>query len=99
MPASTAAPDAAPHATLLERRRRRLVFLAGRRGTQENDLLLGRFAAAHVPTMDAAALDDFEALLDLPDMDLFDWITGRAPVPQAHDTPLLRRLIAEARGA
>ncbi len=95
MPASSASPDATP----LALRRRRLAFLAGRRGTQENDLLLGRFAAAHVPTMDAVALDDFEALLDLSDVDLFDWITGRAAVPAEHDSPVLRRLIAEARGA
>ena len=82
----------------LEDRRRRLRFRAGRRGTHENDLLLGRFAANHVATMDTVALDEFETLLDLPDVDLFDWIAGRAPVPPEHDSPLLRRLISEANG-
>jgi antitoxin CptB len=88
----------APPPDSLDERRRRLRFRAGRRGTHENDLLLGRFAANHVGTMDQAALDEFETLLDLPDVDLFDWIAGRAPVPPEHDSPLLRRLISEANG-
>jgi len=82
----------------LSERHRRVAFRAGRRGTHENDLLLGRFAARHVAAMDPAELDAFEAILDLPDVDLFDWISGRAPVPAQHDTRMLRRLIAEANG-
>jgi len=94
MPAAVPANDTAPNP--LVARRRRLAFRAGRRGTHENDLLLGRFAARHLDAMDPAELDAFEAVLDLPDVDLFDWISGRAPVPAEHDTFMLRRLIAEA---
>ena len=88
--------EAAPH--LPAERRRRIAFRAGRRGTHENDLLLGRFASRHLAAMDASELDAFEAILDLPDVDLFDWIAGRAPVPAEHDTPMLRRLLDEAWG-
>jgi antitoxin CptB len=83
-----------PHAE----RRRRIAFRAGRRGTHENDLLLGRFAEAHLAAMDVAELDAFEAILDLPDVELFDWIAGRAAVPVEHDSVLLRRLVIESRG-
>lgn len=79
-------------------RRRKLMFRARLRGTHENDLLVGRFAAAHVPAMQTAELDAFEALLDLPDIDLFDWISGRAAVPAESDSAMLRRLIAHAAG-
>lgn len=94
MPASPDPTDTPP----LDSRRRRLYFRASRRGTQENGLLLGRFAARHLAAMAAAELDAFEALLDLPDVDLFDWIAGRTPVPGEYDSPVLRRLIAEAGG-
>jgi antitoxin CptB len=76
--------------------RRRLRFKASHRGTQENDLLLGCFAERNLPTMDAPTLAAFDSLLDLPDVDLFDWIAGRAPIPPEHDSPLLRQVISEA---
>ena len=77
-------------------RRRRIAFRAAHRGTHENDLLLGRFAARNLGGMSPSDLDAFEAILDLPDVDLFDWISGRAPVPPEHDSAMLRRVIAEA---
>ena len=39
-------------------------------------------------------LDRYEALLDCPDADLFDWITGRAPPPPEYDTDVTRLLLA-----
>jgi antitoxin CptB len=38
-----------------------------------------------------------EAIMDLPDPTLADWLTGRAPIPPEHDSPLLRAM-REARG-
>ena len=43
------------------------------RGTRESDLILGRFAEAHLAGFDAAQLDRYEALLECADADLFDW--------------------------
>jgi antitoxin CptB len=40
-----------------------------------------------------AALED---ILELWDVDLADWLSGRRPIPPEHDTPLLRRIQAEA---
>lgn len=75
-------------------RRRRLRFRAWHRGMQEVDLLLGRFADAHLDTLDEADLAGFEALLDVPDQDILAWISHQAEPPPADDTPLLRRIIA-----
>lgn len=75
-------------------RRRRLLFRASHRGTHETDLLVGGFVAAEIGAMDEAALDDLEAVLELPDIDLFDWLTGRRAVPAELASPLLARMVA-----
>ena len=73
----------------LETRRKRALFRGGHRGTRELDVLIGGFAARHVPHMTAAELDAFERLLTVADPDLYDWIAGRAAVPAAHDGPVM----------
>ena len=70
------------------------MFRATHRGTFENDLMLGGFLRAHLATLDDADLTALEALLELPDPDLADWLTGRAPIPPEQDTPMLRRIRA-----
>jgi antitoxin CptB len=75
-------------------RRRKLRFRAWHRGTRELDLLLGRFADAHINALGADQLDRFEALLSESDPDIYDWVTGRRdpPASQANDVvELLRR--------
>ncbi len=59
-----------------ETRRRRLVFRCWHRGMREVDLLLGRFADAHVPEMSRGDLARLETLLDIPDSELLAWLTG-----------------------
>ena len=83
-----------PHANSNDLRRRRLLFRATHRGTHENDLMLGGFIRAYLDTLDDADLTALEALLELPDPDLADWLTGRAPIPPEQDTPMLRRIRA-----
>jgi antitoxin CptB len=73
-------------------RRRRVLFRAWRRGTQEVDLLLGSFAEDFLAVFDDAQLDRFEALLDCPDVELLDWITGRSAAPREHDHDVMRLL-------
>jgi antitoxin CptB len=58
----------------LDIRRRRAQFRAEHRGTKEMDWLLGRFAVAKLPAMDASALSHFEQLLAINDVDLHNWI-------------------------
>ncbi len=76
----------------LDTRRRRLLFRAWHRGTREMDLLLGRFADACLDRLDDEALGQFEALIEVPDRDLFAWVTGREATPGNYDTPLFREL-------
>ena len=85
-----------PHHPGLDARRRRLLFRATHRGTHETDLLVGGFVAPRVASMSDAELDSVEEILELPDVGLADWLTGRAPIPPAVDTPMLRRIRAAA---
>ena len=80
-----------PESAALDTRRRRLLFRATHRGTHENDLMIGGFVRDHLATFAVAELDDLESLLQLPDTDLADWLTGRRPMPPAA-APMLRRI-------
>ena len=78
----------------LDERRRKLLFRAWRRGVREMDLIVGRFADAHIAALDEPALDDFERLIELPNAELYAWVSGAQAVPQAHDSAVLHQLIA-----
>ncbi len=80
----------------LDNRRRRLIFRAQHRGTFENDILLGDFVKAEIATMPPQELDDLETILEYPDPELADWLTGRRPIPPHADTPMLRRIRSAA---
>ena len=75
-------------------RRKKLLYKATYRGFKEADLLIGGFAKAQVGAMNTAELDEFEAMLSLDDRSLYDWATGKAPVPANVDGPVFRRLSA-----
>ena len=75
-------------------RRRKIGFRAWHRGTREMDLIMGRFADAELATLDEAALDSFEALMEQPDPDLYKWVSGEAAVPPDVDAAFLARIRA-----
>ena len=83
----------------LDERRRRLLFRAWHRGMREVDLITGRFADAHIGTLTGAEVAEFEQLMDVPEPDLLNWVTGAAEIPASHDTALFRRLREFNRGA
>ncbi len=55
----------------LDPRRKRILFRAWHRGTREMDLLMGQYAEKAIDAMSDAELDIFEALIEVPDRDLF----------------------------
>lgn len=73
-------------------RRRRLLFRSTHRGTFENDLMIGGFVRANLGTFTEADLDALDAVLELPDVDLADWLTGRREIPPEDATPMLLRI-------
>jgi len=76
----------------LSERRKKLLFRAWRRGVRETDLIVGRFADAHIEGLDESSLNDFERLIEVPNADLYAWVSGEAAVPEDYDTAVLRQL-------
>jgi antitoxin CptB len=76
----------------LETRRKKALFRAQRRGFRELDLIFAAFADAHLQNLDTAGLERFEALLSVPDWQIFDWIMGHDAVPSAYDDEVFARL-------
>ncbi|HEX3675725.1 MAG TPA: succinate dehydrogenase assembly factor 2 [Rhizomicrobium sp.] len=70
------------------------MFRAQRRGFKEVDLIFGTFAAAELSGLDETELDQFEALLDAPDHNVYDWLRGAAEPEPGYDTPLFHRMKA-----
>ena len=72
--------------------RKRLIHRSRQRGMLEVDLLLGkwskenvnlivRMAYAQIHRLTGDELDQYEALLNSETVDIFAWITGKAPLP------------------
>jgi antitoxin CptB len=77
-----------------ENRRKKLLFRAQRRGFKEVDLIFGAYAQDSLPGLDAAGLDQFEALLTAPDQEVYAWLRGAEPVPSEYDNPVFTGLKA-----
>jgi antitoxin CptB len=79
-----------------DKRLERLRFRSGHRGTREMDLLLSHFAAAHLAAFSPDELDQYEALLECNDPELYNWITGAERVPAEHDSGVMRKLLVSS---
>jgi antitoxin CptB len=62
-----------------------------RRGLLELDVVLTRFLDRHFETLSPSQRATFSHLLDYPDNDLWDLVTGKQPPPNA-DAALIIRL-------
>lgn len=72
--------------------RKRLAYHSWHRGTRENDLILGRFADAHLETMSDSELSAYETLLDQTDAQLYDWIVRRLSNYPENLAPMIHRI-------
>jgi antitoxin CptB len=59
---------------------------------REMDLIMGRFADAEIGLMSEEDLAEFERLIEVPDRDLFGWITGEWETPANYDRAVFGRL-------
>jgi len=73
-------------------KRKQLIFRSWHRGAKEIDLMLGKFADAHIPQFDARQLAAYERFLKNSDPDIFNWMTGQEPVPPSEDNDVVSLL-------
>ena len=76
-----------------EIQRKRVLFRCHHTGMKENDLLIGAFAERHLNTLSDADVDWLESLLlNNNDIDLYNWILGKQPLPPELDHPVMHML-------
>ena len=71
-------------------RRKQLLFRTHHCGLKENDILLGHFADRYILKLNDQQLDDLEILMNQNDIDVMNWIIGKAVVPQQYNTELMK---------
>lgn len=76
----------------LEVRRKRLLYRAEHRGTQEMDILIGGYVADHLETLDIETIERLEALLGHEETDLQAWLLEQRPTPGDVDSELIARI-------
>ena len=69
-------------------RLKRLKMRSWRRGTKEMDMILGPYSDTELLALDEAQIELYDALLSENDHDLYQWVTGQMPTPDAYTTLL-----------
>jgi len=54
--------------------------------------MIGGFVRARLGTLTQTDIEALEALMEIPDVDLADWLTGRRAIPDDFDLPMLLRI-------
>ncbi len=67
-----------------QNRLKRLKMRSWRRGTKEMDMILGPFSDTELVRLNAAQIGLYDTLLDENDHDLYQWVTGQVPTPEAY---------------
>ena len=78
----------------LDDRRKQLLYRAWHRGMREMDYVLGTFANSAIANLDETELEQFEMLMQVPDPDMYKWLSGTAEIPPNWDSALVRRIRA-----
>ncbi len=76
----------------METLRKKILYKATHRGTKEADRLIGDFAVSEVSNLDEKLLNEFDLLLDVPDVDLVNWVLEREPVKKEYNNNVLRQI-------
>ncbi len=77
-----------------EHLKKKLIFRSWHRGTREADLLIGSFADKYVPTMSDEQLEEYIAIIERSDPDIYNWITQREEAPKELQNSVLDMMIA-----
>ena len=62
-------------------RRKRMIYRSKQRGWLEVDILLGKWATEHVPTLNASELDEYDAVLKEETINVYNYLSGKDPLP------------------
>lgn len=69
-----------------------MIYRSWHRGCKETDILLGDFAKSQLAEFSDQDLHDYEKILETNDNDIYDWISGRAIIPQHINARLIKKI-------
>jgi antitoxin CptB len=72
---------------------KRLKYRSWHRGTKELDLVIGNFADKNLEKMTTAEIDQFEAIIEEDEFDIYNWLTRKDPIPVEHQNAVMDRLL------
>ena len=72
---------------------KKLIYRATKRGTKENEIILGGFLKRYGEQLTVAQLQDLDRLLDCLDSDITAWLAEPGSVPEAHDTDVFQMIV------
>lgn len=72
---------------------RRLLYNSWHRGCKETDELLGKFARAELFNMTDQELYEYGQFLEEDDWDIFNWLTGKLPMPEQYHAGVVQKLM------
>jgi len=56
-------------------------------------MIMGRFADAHMAVFDNKEIEQYEALLQVPDPDIYEWVCRRSEVPANLQSDVVEKLL------
>eukprot|EP00511_Aplanochytrium_stocchinoi_P007219 CAMPEP_0204843966 /NCGR_PEP_ID=MMETSP1346-20131115/48284_1 /ASSEMBLY_ACC=CAM_ASM_000771 /TAXON_ID=215587 /ORGANISM="Aplanochytrium stocchinoi, Strain GSBS06" /LENGTH=152 /DNA_ID=CAMNT_0051983191 /DNA_START=720 /DNA_END=1178 /DNA_ORIENTATION=- len=72
--------------------RKKLIYRSKQRGWLEVDLLMGSWAEDNVLSLTEDELQQYENIINLETLDIYNLVTKQMPVPDGLDGPVLKRL-------
>ncbi len=80
----------------LQIRRKKALWRANHRGMKEMDLMLGQYAERKLAGMGIGQLEEFEAILEISDAYLSDWLTDKTETPENFQTSMFAEIKAQS---
>lgn len=77
----------------IENKRKQLTFRSWHRGTREMDLIMGSFADENIASFTEEEIKLYDDILQIPDPDLYDWVSGRKEPPSNVMNSVLEKFI------
>lgn len=71
---------------------KKLSYQSWHRGTRELDLILGEFSDKYLSTFSEKEVDEYALILKENDLDLWQWISGKIPLPSDPTTSILQKI-------
>ncbi len=72
---------------------KKLLYQSCYRGCKETDLIIGQFAKIHIEKMNNDELQIFNQILQLLDIDIYDWYTRKKPVPIENRSSIMTQIL------